>query len=89
MEAGKKGYLLANDLEHLSHENGFSFVSAAPYVSMGLLSKEDIRSFLGKEGRKGYATGAEMSLEMLQTGEGSVAVLARKGLAWSIGSFLL
>lgn len=37
---------------------------------------------------RGYSTGAEMALEMLQAGEGSAAILAREGLSVS-GTLLL
>lgn len=62
-------YLLANDLEHISQENGFSFVSSV---------EESVWRIVA--GSKAL-TGAEMTLEMLESGEGAAAVLARQRLS--------
>ena len=55
-------YLLANDLAHMLHENGFSFVSNGQAISTAYANGE--RSLLGEE-NPGHSTGAEMALEML------------------------
>lgn len=65
-------YLLAKDLEHISHENGFSLVSAtASQRHPGPGSLENRGYWL-----LGGLTRAEMALQMLQAREGPVAVFA-------------